>query len=248
MPPPSGYTIPSGWSARSSPAPNRTPNPYLASNGGRTPGQGISGRTPNPYQTAGGRTPGWAPTAPTPNPYASGGRTPGWNSGVTPNPYLGGRTPARTDNGQSWGADLQWGASSPAYRSNSSPAWVSYVHLIFLYLNLIRFPSYRHQHQFQPPHPELQGPHMHRHPHSVPRLQGIIGAPLRLRSRRPLQQYIRPRRPAPQWLHMTAAKEVTEVCKIMLLQTDRLANLAFSRQYAKSMDGRMRRVCRPRHL
>jgi len=124
MPPPSGYSTSSGWSPRSSPAPNRTPNPYLASDGGRTPGQGISGRTPNPYQMAGGRTPGWAPTAPTPNPFASGGRTPGRNSGVTTNPYLGGRTPARTDAGQ-WGADPQWGASSPAYKS---PAWVIYIY------------------------------------------------------------------------------------------------------------------------
>jgi hypothetical protein len=225
MPPPSGYTTPSGWSPRSSLPPNRTPNPYLASGGGRTPGQGISGRTPNPYQTAGGRTPGWAPTAPTPNPYASGGRTPGWNSGVTPNPYLGGRTPARTDGGQSWGAD-QWGASSPAYRS---PAWVIYVHLIFLYVSLIRFSSYRHRHQFQPLHLELPGPHMRRHPISVPRLQGIVGALLQLRSRRPLRQHIQPRLPAPQWLDMTAAQGMTEVCETVLWQIDRLVSLPFFR-------------------
>lgn len=128
MPPPSGYSRPNTWGASSSPSSSgRTPNPYMSSSGGRTPGQAIAGRTPNPYNSmGGGRTPGWG-ALPTPNPYSgAGGRTAPWPQAVTPNPsYLGGpsasfggRTPARveeTSNG--------WGQASPP--GNTSPAWVS---------------------------------------------------------------------------------------------------------------------------
>ncbi|KAI0672145.1 transcription elongation factor Spt5 [Trametes maxima] len=65
----------------------RTPNPYAES---RTPAWMVSSRTPNPY-VDNGKTPAWDATARTPNPYTQGNKTPAWNtSSRTPNPYNSG--------------------------------------------------------------------------------------------------------------------------------------------------------------
>ncbi|TFK25420.1 transcription elongation factor SPT5 [Coprinopsis marcescibilis] len=96
--------------------------------GGRTPFQGSSSKTPNPYAVGGGKTPAWAPGSRTPNPYAAeSGKTPAWNAGSkTPNPYAdGGRTPAwnvssRTPNPYATGANA--GASSGTAYGGATPA------------------------------------------------------------------------------------------------------------------------------
>ena len=126
MPPPSRFPQRSDYGSDM----GRNTNPYTSSNGGRTPGQGITGRTPNPH--ASGRTPGWN-QAVTPNPYATGSRTPGWAASVTPNPYAnqGGKTPGwgggvtpnpyangvQSAAGTTGARDDIWGGSSPTWNS-----------------------------------------------------------------------------------------------------------------------------------
>ncbi|KAI8989014.1 transcription elongation factor Spt5 [Trametes punicea] len=94
----------------------QTPNPY--NQGGRTPGWGQTGRTPNPYTDS--RTPAWMASSKTPNPYAEHGKTPAWDATArTPNPYnQGGKTPAwnsssRTPNPYAGGGGSSaWAAGS----------------------------------------------------------------------------------------------------------------------------------------
>ena len=138
MPPPDNFGARASPWAGSGTRGDATPNPYLSPNGGRTPGQSLTGRTPNPY-TGGGRTPGWNQGV-TPNPYASGGRTPGWNS-ATPNPYIsgsgsGGRTPgwnnaatpnpylsgSKTPSHNSSSTAGAWDSPSPIWQGNKSSA------------------------------------------------------------------------------------------------------------------------------
>lgn len=113
------------WTASS-----QTPNPYA--DGSRTPAwTASSSRTPNPYSaTDGSRTPGpWGVSARTPNQPLDGGKTPTWNAGgQTPNPYNnrpsatgpGGETPS-----QGWGAAAT-GSATPGWArtsGNATPGW-----------------------------------------------------------------------------------------------------------------------------
>ena len=140
MPPPDNFGARvSPWSG--SGTRDSTPNPYLSPSGGRTPGQGFTGRTPNPYPGGGGRTPGWnqgvtpnpyitgnrtpAWNAATPNPYiaGTGGRTPTWNNAATPNPYLAGSKTPSHNTSSTAGA---WGSSSPAWQGNNNSSDVAW--------------------------------------------------------------------------------------------------------------------------
>lgn len=120
----------------------QTPNPYnhggsTPAGGGRTPGWGTTGRTPNPYNDS--RTPAWAPNSRTPNPYANSSKTPAWDSSArTPNPYTqgdGGKTPAwnsssRTPNPYANGGGAStWGGATPGRPTNSSNSsgWDTWV-------------------------------------------------------------------------------------------------------------------------
>ncbi|KAI0658338.1 transcription elongation factor Spt5 [Cubamyces menziesii] len=105
---------------------SQTPNPY--SQGGRTPGWGQTGRTPNPYNDS--RTPAWTASSRTPNPYADHGKTPAWDATArTPNPYNQGRktpawnTSARTPNPYAnGGGSSTWGGATPGRGVNRDAA------------------------------------------------------------------------------------------------------------------------------
>ncbi|OJT06820.1 Transcription elongation factor SPT5 [Trametes pubescens] len=96
----------------------QTPNPY--NQGGRTPGWGQTGRTPNPYTNS--QTPAWMASSRTPNPYAEG-KTPAWDATArTPNPYTqgGGKTPAWNSSSRTPNPYANGGGSSSAWAAGSA--------------------------------------------------------------------------------------------------------------------------------